>query len=119
MNKKILLTILSSPTIFGSIFSMLAMANPAHATSPIIRMESGLACIQHPHGRHNFVCTRVSQADKVANNSVKSVQPSDNKIAMLDFSEKESNDAIAVFGCDCPYCVNSLRALRGLQPLVY
>ncbi|MBA3920562.1 MAG: hypothetical protein H0X31_02165 [Nostocaceae cyanobacterium] len=117
MNKKFILTLLSSPTIVGSIFSLLAMGSPAHATSPIIRMQDGLACIQHPHGRHNFVCTRVSA--QATTQSAKSVQSSDNKIAMLDFSEKESNDAIALFGCDCPYCVNSLRALRGLQPLAY
>jgi hypothetical protein len=38
-------------------------------------------------------------------------------MAMLDFSEEESDAASALFGCDCQLCINSLRQLRGLPPL--
>ncbi len=36
---------------------------------------------------------------------------------MLEFTEEESNSAIALFGCDCPAHLNKLRQLRG-QPLL-
>lgn len=36
---------------------------------------------------------------------------------MLEFSLEESDAAIALFGCDCPAHLNSLRALRGQEPL--
>ncbi len=36
---------------------------------------------------------------------------------MLEFSLEESDAAIALFGCDCPAHLNSLRALRGQKPL--
>jgi hypothetical protein len=36
---------------------------------------------------------------------------------MMDFTEEESDAAVALFGCDCPVCMNSLRQLGGLPPL--
>ncbi|PMB11166.1 hypothetical protein CEN49_02285 [Fischerella thermalis CCMEE 5273] len=124
MNKKFLLALLSSPVVFTSLVSTLGVANPAHATQPVIRMKDGEACIKHPHGGYTFVCTRVSQKDLASRRStptstVSSAQSSSEKIAMLDFTEEESNAAIQLFGCDCPYCMNSLRALRGQAPMVY
>lgn len=38
---------------------------------------------------------------------------------LLDFTEEESDAAIKLFGCDCPYCLNSLRQLTGTGNLVY
>ncbi|MDX2270898.1 MAG: hypothetical protein NW237_02975 [Cyanobacteriota bacterium] len=35
----------------------------------------------------------------------------------LEFSEEESNTAIAWFGCDCPAHLNQVRRLRGLPLL--
>jgi hypothetical protein len=40
-------------------------------------------------------------------------------IASVEFTEEESDAAIAKFGCDCPACINSLRQLRGTGNLVY
>lgn len=36
---------------------------------------------------------------------------------MLEFTEEESNTAIALFGCDCPAHLNRLRSLRGQPPV--
>jgi hypothetical protein len=38
---------------------------------------------------------------------------------MLEFNEAESDVAIQLFGCDCPACINSLRQMRNVTPLVY
>jgi hypothetical protein len=36
---------------------------------------------------------------------------------MLEFTEEESSTAIALFGCDCPAHLNTLREMRGLPLL--
>jgi hypothetical protein len=123
MNRRLILSLLSSSTIFTSLMSTLALVNPVHAAQPVLRLRNGEACIRHPHISYDkFVCIRVSQTNQVSSStpaSQISAQPSDKNIAMLDFTEEESNKAIATFGCDCPYCVNALRTLQGGQPLVY
>jgi hypothetical protein len=35
----------------------------------------------------------------------------------LVFTEAESDEAIKLFGCDCPACISSVRQLHGLAPL--
>jgi hypothetical protein len=124
MNKKLILSLLSSPTIFASLMSVLGIVNPAHAVQPVLRLKDGTACVLHPHaGYKNFVCMRNTQTNQMSRSTpasgVNTAQSSDQNIAMLNFSEEESNQAIALFGCDCPYCVNVLRTLQGSQPLVY
>jgi len=120
MNRKLILSLLSSSTIFTSLISTLAIVSPAHASLTVLRLKNGDACVRHPHISYNkFVCMRVTNQASTAESKINSAQESDKNIAMLDFSEEESNKAIALFGCDCPYCVNALRTLQGTQPLVY
>ncbi|MDM9580338.1 hypothetical protein [Nostoc sp. GT001] len=35
----------------------------------------------------------------------------------LEFTHEESETSIALFGCDCPPCLNALRQMRGLPGL--
>lgn len=35
----------------------------------------------------------------------------------LDFTDQESDDAIARYGCDCPRHLNAIRQLQGKLPL--
>lgn len=124
MNRRLILSLLSSSTIFTSLMSTLALVNPSHASQPVLRLKNGEACIRHPHISYDrFVCIRNTPTNQLSRStpasSVNSAQPSDKNIAMLDFTEAESNKAIATFGCDCPYCINALRTMQGSQPLVY
>ncbi|TBR59525.1 hypothetical protein B4U84_00875 [Westiellopsis prolifica IICB1] len=124
MNKKLALALLASPTIFTSLLSVIGIVNPAHAASPVIRLQDGEACIKHPHVSYDrFVCIRTSKKDLDPRYSSASkfnaVNFSNDKVAMLNFTEEESDTALATFGCDCPYCMNALRALRGQAPVVY
>ena len=124
MNRKFILSLLASPTVFTSLMSVFAVVSPAHAASPIIRLKDGTACIQHPHiGYNKFVCTRVTQQNidsrYASASKFNAVNSSSEKVASLNFTESDSDAAIAVFGCDCPYCQNALRALRGQAPMVY
>jgi len=62
---------------------------------------------------------RLSGKSAAANSKVRISwqRPGEERVAMLDFSEAESDEAVALFGCDCQMCINSLRQLRGLPPL--
>ncbi|MBD2448378.1 hypothetical protein H6G76_14665 [Nostoc sp. FACHB-152] len=127
MNKKLILNLFSSSAIFTSLMSTLAIINPAHAnvnlTQRLIHTNDGRTCITNPHGLKDFVCIRDSERDPKAapppKSMVVSSRPSDNNIAQLDFTDEESDAAIRIFKCDCPYCINSLRQLRGTGNLVY
>ncbi|MBU7582546.1 MAG: hypothetical protein KAF91_06485 [Nostoc sp. TH1S01] len=127
MNKKLVLNLLSSSAIFTSLMSTLTAIHPAHAsvnlTQRLIHTDDGRTCITNPHGLKDFVCIRDSERDPKAAPAPKSMvvssRPSDTNIAELDFTDEESEAAIRIFKCDCPYCINSLRQLRGSGNLVY
>jgi queuine/archaeosine tRNA-ribosyltransferase len=122
MNKKFILALLASPTIFTPLMTVIGIVTPAHAISPIIRLKDGTACVKHPHVSYDrFVCTRVAKVDTRYSTSSKfnAANTSNDKVASLTFSESDSDAAIAAFGCDCPLCQNVLRALRGQAPMVY
>jgi hypothetical protein len=126
MSKKLILGLLSTSTVFTSLMSTLGVMNPAHAsvtiTQRLLHTQDGRTCITNPHGGKDFVCIRDSERTRPYTSTrsatiVTSV--SDKNIAMLDFTDEESDAAIKTFGCDCPLCVNSLRQLRGTGNLVY
>lgn len=127
MNKKLILNLLASSSIFTSLMSTLGIINPAHAsvnlTQQLIHTNDGRTCITNPHGLKNFVCIRDSERDPKAapapRSMVLSAQPSDSRVAELNFTDEESEAAIRIFKCDCPFCINSLRQLRGSGNLVY
>ncbi|BAT54947.1 hypothetical protein NOS3756_39220 [Nostoc sp. NIES-3756] len=127
MNKKLILNLFASSSIFTSLISTLGVINPAHAnvnlTQRLIHTNDGRTCITNPHGLKDFVCIRDTERDPKAPPAPKSMvvssQPSNNTVAELDFTEEESEAAIRIFKCDCPYCINSLRQLRGSGNLVY
>lgn len=126
MNKKFLLNLLSSPTVFTSMLSMVMLTQPAHASlraTEVINTPDGRVCVRSPHGAYPtpLICIRqTNNSNSVASKStqvVASNQGTPSDPAKLEFSEEESNTAIALFGCDCPACVSALRNLRGLPGL--
>ncbi len=117
---RLLLTLLVSPTLFGSWMSLSAIANPAQigvGETPSQSADSP-KCVRSPHTQR-LTCVRLPAKAAAANSKVKISwqRPADEQTAMLDFSEEESDAAAALFGCDCQRCINSLRQLRGLPPL--
>lgn len=107
--------------------STLMVFHPAHASTSItqrlMHTEDGRTCITNPHGEKDFVCIRDSERKKPYTSSARSstivTSISDKNIAMLNFTDEESDAAIKLFNCDCPLCINSLRQLRGTGNLVY
>ncbi len=126
MNKKLILGLFASSSIFTSLMSTLAIINPAHAniglTQKLVHTNDGRTCITNPHTLKDFVCIRDSERDPKAappKSVIIPAQPSSKAVAELNFTDEESNAAIRLFKCDCPFCINSLRLLRGTGNLVY
>ena len=110
---RFLLVLLSSPTLLSSLASLLVTASPVRAATPINAADNDLSCVFSPHS-NGLTCIRVTLQPA----STPASNPSDNDpTPMLDFTDEESDAAIAQFGCDCPACIRSLRQLRGMSPV--
>ncbi|MEG4108316.1 hypothetical protein [Microcoleus sp. S13_C5] len=115
---RLLLTLLVSPTLFGSLMSLSAIATPAQIGETPGQSADSPRCVRSPHTQR-LTCVRLP-ATTAASNSKQTIawqSPDGQPVAMLDFSEEESDAAVAMFGCDCPVCINSLRQLRGVPLL--
>ena len=115
---RLLLTLLVSPTLFGSVMSLSAIANPAQIGETPSQSADSPKCVRSPHTQR-LTCVRLRAKTAAANSQPKISwqRPADEQVAMLDFSEEESDAAVAMFGCDCPVCLNILRQLRGVPLL--
>ncbi len=115
---KLLLTLLVSPTLFGSVMSLSAIANPALINEIPAQSADSPRCVKSPHTQR-LTCVRLPGKSAAATSKprISWQRPGDEQVAMLDFTEEESDTAAALFGCDCQLCINSLRQLRGLPPL--
>ena len=119
MNKRFILTLISSPLLFTSVISMVMMARPAHASQTIDPAGTHLSCVMSRHSATvKQVCIQVSNTPRtVAKEPMQIAQADKNSPDELVFSEEESDLAIKLFGCDCPVCINAARQLNGLAPL--
>ena len=115
---RLLLTLLVSPTLLGSVMSLSAIANPALIGETPSQSADSPKCVRSPYTQR-LTCVRLPAKTAAANSQPKISwqRPDDQPVEMLDFSEEESDAASALFGCDCQLCINRLRQLRGLPPL--
>lgn len=114
---RLFLNFLALPTLVGGALCWLA-AMPSGAFEQKVSVPDPNAtepqvCVMSRHSRFNLVCEKVSKLkDSPQVMPIDyATDPQDNP-AEFKFSEEESNAAIALFGCDCPLCLNSLRTLR-------
>jgi hypothetical protein len=117
--RRLILSLAATSNIVGGALCWL-MAMPASAnvvqrvSDPMLNINEAQVCVMSTHSRFNLVCERVNQ---IANQS-EIGQPVDQALDPqvspheMVFSDDESNAAIALFGCDCPTCLNALRSLR-------
>jgi hypothetical protein len=119
MNKRFILTLISSPVLFTSMLSMVMMARPAHASQVTDTTGTNLSCVMSPHSATpKQVCIQVSNTPPSAvKEPMQIAQAQTNNPKELEFSDAESDLAIKLFGCDCPVCINAARQLNGLAPL--
>ncbi|MBW4503775.1 MAG: hypothetical protein KME57_30500 [Scytonema hyalinum WJT4-NPBG1] len=118
MNRKFVLTLLSSPVLFASMLSLAMMTQPARANQTVNPAANNLSCVRSPHQANpSPTCTRVKNT---AGSSVEFAAPQgdQNKAAgELKFTDEESEAAVAKYGCDCVACINGIRQMRGLAPV--
>jgi hypothetical protein len=116
---KLLLTLLVSPTLLGSVMSLSAIANPALIGETPVRAAGAPECARSAAHTQRLTCVRLPGKAAAANSKqrISWQRPGEQPMAMLDFTEEESDAAEALFGCDCQLCINALRQLRGLPPL--
>jgi hypothetical protein len=119
MNKKLILSLLSSPAVFMSMLSMVMLAKPAQASQVVSSSGTHLSCVFAPHSATpRQVCIMVSNnPPSSATTQVTGTHLRPNQITELNFTDQESDEAIRLFGCDCPRCINAVRQLHGLAQL--
>lgn len=109
-----------------SMISMVMMARPVHASQTVNPVGTHLSCVRSPHSASvRQVCIQVDNATpttakpamQIAQVPADQFQPDKNQPDELEFTEAESDEAIKLFGCDCPVCLNAVRQLHGMAPL--
>ena len=60
---------------------------------------------------NNLTCVRQTN-NQNSSPLINIPQGSDEDYPMYEFTEAESDAAIALYGCDCPVCINALRQLQ-------
>jgi hypothetical protein len=103
-----------------SMLSMVMMAtSPAHASQIVTPAGMRLSCVRAPHSATlRQVCIQVSKTTpSPAKPEMQVAQVQPNQVAELQFTDQESDEAIKLFGCDCPICVNAVRQLHGLTQM--
>ena len=109
--KRFLLLFLSAPTVLSAILPLVTATAPAMAADKTPAQQDKF-CV-NAHAR--LVCVKSSQ---LASNTPKSTliakaqAEAKDPDAFVNFNDEESDGAVAVFGCDCPACIRSLRQLR-------
>jgi hypothetical protein len=108
--KRFLLLFLSAPTVLSAILPFVTATAPAMAagTTPV----KDKFCV-NAHAR--LVCVKSSELKKNTPKSAliaKAQAEAKDPDAFINFNDEESDGAIALFGCDCPACIRSLRQLR-------
>lgn len=114
---KIFLNLLSYPLFFAPLISLFVSANVVHAKELVFQpqVNDEASSCQNYAPANNLVCIRLQAND--SGNSIHNLAQNNNEDMMLQFTEEESEAAIALYGCDCIACVNALRAMRGLPPI--
>jgi hypothetical protein len=108
--KRFLLIFLSAPTILITVLGLVTPALTAGigSTNPnqkfCINTHARLVCVKSSQ----IASTKINNATLIAKAEAEARNPD----AFIDFTDEESDGAVAIFGCDCPACIRSLRQLR-------
>lgn len=102
--------------------SMAVFAQPASANETVIPTNSTPS--RFTCGRKATVavatpsvgCTRMRRNSTPGVNRQQGLRPGE--LPELEFTDEESDASVSLFGCDCPACLNALRQIRGLPPML-
>ncbi len=102
--RKLLLILLSMPTAVGV---FLPLTNPANALEIKNKQQPGKFCM-FEHGK--VYCVRQARPDASKLNKARAIT-SDYEQG-LTFTDVDSDEAVAKFGCDCPNCIRAIKGMR-------
>ena len=110
MNHRILLNLAMIPTLAGSMLAIVLMPALAHPAGTRTPTSVQTSCSVTVDSGMSFSETRLAFQNGETNDA--SSTESLNEDPMMDFSGADSDAAVALFGCDCPPCINALRQLQ-------
>lgn len=108
------LILLACPALLAS---MLLVANPADASEVVAQPP---APVESASATPLFeVVFEQPTADSMTNSAIDASECGcSGETSVLEFTDQESDAAIARFGCDCAGCLNAQRQLQGKLPLL-
>ena len=114
--KRFLLLFLSAPTVFSAILPIVTTPAPALAAEKpgteakfCVSTHNRLICVKSSQLASNAPkATLTARATLIARAQAEARNPD----AFVNFNDEESDAAAAMFGCDCPACIRSIRQLR-------
>jgi hypothetical protein len=105
---------MAMPVAASATASSTASSIVQHVSDPMLDINEPQVCVMSTHSRFNLVCSRsqpIAQQAEIGQPIDQATDPESSPEEFV-FSDQESNAAIALFGCDCPTCLNALRSLR-------
>ena len=104
---KIGLKLLAIIPLFTTVLAISAHAGEIVFTAPEAPEET---CSTNSRF-HNLTCVRQT-SEHNSSSLINIPQGSDEDYQMYELTEAESDAAVALYGCDCPVCINALRQLQ-------
>ncbi len=104
---KISLTLLAIIPLFTTVLTSSVHAEELVFTAPDASEET---CSTNSRF-NNLTCVRQTN-DHDSSSLINIPQGSDEDYQMYELTEAESDAAAALYGCDCPMCINALRQLQ-------
>jgi hypothetical protein len=105
--KKLLLTLLTMPTVASVLMPFVSHAAPAKPNTNTYKIEGSKLCVTQ-HSRQYCVkqvrpdAAKARQAEQLASTFEQGVE----------FTDAESDAAIKKFGCDCPACIRATKQIN-------
>jgi hypothetical protein len=112
--KKILLFLICSPTLLATLMlSSTAARASRNPLLPLVPQNTPNSHCLPEHGRITCVRVRNGLTPTQIQQRVNAVDIDDPSLLM--FSDEEGDVSIALFGCDCPACIRTIRQLRSIS----
>lgn len=118
--------LLLAPPACSAVFSLLLVAPTYANTTNWVSVSKSYVCQRTPtREAKQIVCKRVNASTAEtgqvfdltkAQEMVVDEEASNGAIPLtFELTDEESNASVALFGCDCPACIRSLRQLRNMM----
>lgn len=126
---QILRLLFLTPALIAPVLSLLTATRPAHAGEdgwvPVSNDLTCLYAVPQNSDSKQLSCKRINAGSVENSKLIDITKQLDNRVMereaaaqeladTFEMTEEESDTSVALFGCDCPVCVRSLRQLRSM-----